>query len=83
MRVEDQADGKWVVSVRGELHLAILLERMRREGYEFQVSKPQAIVKEIDGQTLAPFEKVFIEVPRARTTPSCRRWASARANWSK
>lgn len=65
LRVEDTPDGKWVVSGRGELHLAILIERMRREGYEFQISMPQVIVKEIDGQKLMPYEKVFIEVPEA------------------
>lgn len=52
----------WVVSGRGELHLAILIERMRREGYEFQVSRPQVIVKEVNGAKMAPYEKVFIEV---------------------
>lgn len=63
LRVEDTNDGKWVVSVRGELHLAIFIERLRREGYEFQVSRPQAIVKEINGEKLIPYEKVFIEAP--------------------
>ena len=55
--------GGWVVSGRGELHLAILIERMRRGGYEFQVARPQVITKVVDGKTLAPYEKVFIEVP--------------------
>ncbi len=64
LRVEDTPDGKWLVSGRGELHLAILIERMRREGYEFQVSRPQVIIKEIDGKKMAPFERVFIEVPQ-------------------
>jgi len=63
MRVEDSSDGKWIVSVRGELHMAVFIERMRREGYEFQVSQPQTIVKEIDGRKMIPFEKVYIEVP--------------------
>lgn len=63
LRVENDAAGTWTVSGRGELHLAILIERMRREGYEFQVSRPQVINKEKDGQTLTPFERVFIEVP--------------------
>lgn len=63
LRVEDTDDGKWDVSGRGELHLAILIERMRREGYEFQVSRPQVINKEIDGQKMTPYERVFIEVP--------------------
>jgi len=64
LRVEDTTDGKWLVSGRGELHLAILIERMRREGYEFQVSRPQVILKEIDGKMLAPFERVFLESPQ-------------------
>jgi GTP-binding protein len=45
--------------------LAILIERMRREGYEFQVSRPQVIVKEIDGKKLVPFERAYIEVPES------------------
>jgi len=64
LRVEDTADGKWMVSGRGELHLAILIERMRREGYEFQVSRPQVILKEVDGKKVAPFERVFLEAPQ-------------------
>jgi GTP-binding protein len=64
LRVEDTTDGKWMVSGRGELHLAILIERMRREGYEFQVSRPQVILKDVDGKKLAPFERVFLEAPQ-------------------
>jgi len=63
LRVEDTDDGKWTVSGRGELHLAILIERMRREGYEFAVSRPQVILREINGKTMTPYEKIFIEVP--------------------
>jgi GTP-binding protein len=63
LKVEDNSDGTWTVSGRGELHLAILIERMRREGYEFQVSKPHVINKIVDGKTLTPYEKVYIEVP--------------------
>lgn len=63
LRAEDTDDGKWTVSGRGELHLAILIERMRREGYEFAVSRPQVITREINGKTMTPYEKVFIEVP--------------------
>jgi GTP-binding protein len=63
LRVEDTTDGKWMVSGRGELHLAILIERMRREGYEFQVSRPQVILKEVNGKMLAPFERLFLEAP--------------------
>ncbi len=63
LRVADSNEGKWVVSGRGELHLAILIERMRREGFEFQVSQPQVINKEINGKVLTPHEQVFVEVP--------------------
>ncbi|MBI3290593.1 translational GTPase TypA [Candidatus Microgenomates bacterium] len=56
--------GAHEVSGRGELHLAILIERLRREGYEFQVSKPQVIEKVVDGQKVTPFERVYIEVPQ-------------------
>ena len=62
LRVEDVSEG-WIVSGRGELHLAILIERMRREGYEFQVARPQVIDKKIDGRMLTPYEKVYIEAP--------------------
>ncbi|HTM68649.1 MAG TPA: translational GTPase TypA [Candidatus Binatia bacterium] len=54
---------KWVMAGRGELHLAILIEKMRREGYELQVSKPQVIFKEVDGKKLEPIEQVTVEVP--------------------
>ncbi len=54
---------KWIVSGRGELHLSILIETMRREGYELQVSRPEVIVKEIDGKTCEPFERVQIDTP--------------------
>ncbi|MDE7213455.1 MAG: translational GTPase TypA, partial [Anaeroplasmataceae bacterium] len=54
---------EWLVSGRGELHLGILIETMRREGYEFQVSRPQVIMKEIDGVTCEPYEYCVIDVP--------------------
>lgn len=63
LRVQDNVDGTWTVMGRGELHLAIFIERMRREGYEFQVSRPNVINKIVDGVKLTPFEKVYIEVP--------------------
>ncbi len=63
MKAEDGETGDWIVSGRGELHLAILIERMRREGYEFQVSRPQVIMKEVDGKKLSPHDQIFIEVP--------------------
>lgn len=57
----------WVVSGRGELHLSILIENMRREGYELQVSKPEVIVRDIDGVRCEPVERVQIDVPEEHT----------------
>jgi GTP-binding protein len=69
LRVEDAAGARdrWVVSGRGELHLAILIEKMRREGYEFQVSRPQVIFKEKDKKKLEPIERLSVEVPEQYT----------------
>lgn len=63
LRVESIDADSWIVSGRGELHLSILIENMRREGYELQVSKPQVILKEIDGKLHEPFERVVIDTP--------------------
>ncbi|WP_407271978.1 translational GTPase TypA [Radiobacillus sp. PE A8.2] len=57
----------WIVSGRGELHLSILVENMRREGYELQLSKPQVIIKEIDGVRCEPVERVQVDVPEEHT----------------
>lgn len=63
LKVEDTADpDKFKVSGRGELHLSVLIENMRREGFEMGVSRPEVIVKEIDGVKCEPFEMVTIEV---------------------
>lgn len=64
LRVEDtESTDVFKVSGRGELHLGILIETMRREGYEFQVSKPEVIFKTIDGKQCEPFENLLIDVP--------------------
>ena len=63
LKVRQQDQESWVVSGRGELHLSILIENMRREGFELQVSKPQIITKEIDGVLCEPFEDVQVDVP--------------------
>jgi len=73
LKVEDVTDPEipggvgWIVSGRGELHLAILIERMRREGFEFQVSRPQVIEHRVDGVTKVPFERLYVEVPEAHS----------------
>lgn len=64
LKIERIANSEeWIVSGRGELHLSILIENMRREGYELQVSKPKVIIREIDGVKHEPYEEVFIEAP--------------------
>ena len=63
IKVEEVDGGeRFKVSGRGELHLAILIETMRREGYELEISSPKVIFKEVDGDTLEPIEEVVIEV---------------------
>jgi GTP-binding protein len=64
LRVEDtDSPDAFVVSGRGELHLGILIENMRREGFELQVSKPEVIIRQIDGQKMEPIERLIIDVP--------------------
>ncbi|HLR03461.1 MAG TPA: translational GTPase TypA [Virgibacillus sp.] len=68
LRVEPtESPDAWIVSGRGELHLSILIENMRREGFELQLSKPQVIIKEVDGVKCEPFERVQVDVPEAYT----------------
>ena len=62
LKVEESGNESWIVSGRGELHLSILIENLRREGFELQVSKPEVIIKEIDGVKCEPYEDVQIEV---------------------
>ncbi len=64
LRIEQKQDDSMEVCGRGELHLAVLLEAMRREGYEFLISKPKVILKTIDGVESEPMENVHIEVPQ-------------------
>lgn len=59
----------WTVSGRGELHLSILIENMRREGFELQLSKPKVIIKEVDGVQCEPVERVQVDVPEEYTGP--------------
>jgi GTP-binding protein len=63
LKIDFSSTEYYKVSGRGELHIAILLEKMRREGYELQISKPQVIFKEENGEKLEPYEEVIIDVP--------------------
>jgi GTP-binding protein len=68
LKVEDTDDAdKFLVSGRGELHLSILIENMRREGYELAVSRPEVIIKEIDGQMMEPIEQLVCDLEEQST----------------
>ncbi|MDI2097344.1 translational GTPase TypA, partial [Klebsiella pneumoniae] len=63
LKVEQLEDAdKFLVSGRGELHLSVLIENMRREGYELAVSRPEVIIKEIDGQLMEPIEQLVVDI---------------------
>ena len=80
LRVEDtDSTDVFRVSGRGELHLGILIETMRREGYEFAVSKPEVIFKKVDGQTLEPYENLIIDVPQEYAGSVIEKLASRKA----
>jgi len=67
IKIDFSQTDQYTVYGRGEMHIAILLENMRREGYEVQVSQPQVILKEEEGQTLEPFEELIIDLPESLT----------------
>ncbi len=74
LRVEEtESSDKFLVSGRGELHLGILIETMRREGYEFQVSQPQVIYRQVNGQPNEPFEYLVLDVPEESVGSSIER----------
>ena len=81
LRVEETEDpDKFKVSGRGELHLSILIENMRREGYELGVSRPEVILKEIDGETCEPYEFVTLEVEEAHQGAVMEKLGSRKAD---
>jgi len=83
LRVEDTAAPDTLsVSGRGELHLSILMETMRREGYEFQVSRPRVILREENGETLEPYEEAAIEVPEELMGPVMEKMGQRRGEMS-
>jgi GTP-binding protein len=80
LRVEEtDSPDKFMVSGRGELHLGILIENMRREGYEFQVSQPQVIYREVSGQPCEPFEYLVLDVPEEAVGSCMERLGQRRA----
>jgi GTP-binding protein len=81
LRVEDTSDpDKFRVSGRGELHLSILIENMRREGYELAVSRPEVITKMVDGELHEPYETLAIDVPTEYQGPIMERLGSRRGD---
>jgi len=80
LRVEEAGSpDQFFVSGRGELHLGILIETMRREGYEFQVSQPQVIFREVNGQPCEPYELLVLDVPETSVGPCIERLGQRRA----
>jgi GTP-binding protein len=73
----------WEVQGRGELALAILVENMRREGFELTVGKPQVVTKGEDGKVKEPFEHLTIDAPRSTSARSRSSWRRARAAWTR
>ena len=74
LKVEQGSDAdKFLVSGRGELHLSVLIENMRREGYELAVSRPEVIIKEIDGQKMEPIEQLVVDVEEIHQGPVMER----------
>lgn len=67
LRFEERAGNEHVLAGRGELHLAVFLENLRREGFEFQVGKPRVITKRVDGQEMEPVEELVIDVEKAHS----------------
>ncbi len=81
LRVEQgSGDGSFIVSGRGELHLSILIERMRREGFELQVSRPQVIFKEEGGKKMEPFEEVSMECPEGMSGSAIEKMGRRKAD---
>lgn len=83
LRVQDtDSPDKFLVSGRGELHLSILIENMRREGYELAISRPRVILKTIDGQTCEPYEQLAVDVEETHQGPVMEMLGQRRAELS-
>lgn len=83
LRVSDtDSTDAFEVCGRGELHLSILIENMRRQGYEFAVSKPRVIYREIDGVKCEPIERLVVDTPQASAGAVIEKSAAAAVRWS-
>jgi len=80
LRIDFSAADRYKIYGRGEMHIAILLENMRREGYEMQISQPRVIIKEENGVKLEPFEEVIISVPEEMSGTVIKKLSSRRGN---
>jgi GTP-binding protein len=80
LKIDFSSSEYYTVYGRGELHISILLENMRREGYELQVSQPRVIIKEIDGQKHEPFEEATIDIPEAFTGTVIEKMSKRKGN---
>lgn len=78
MKCEEMGEGKFKVSGRGELQITILAENLRREGFEFSISRPEVIVKVQDGVKLEPFEHLVIDTPKTSVGRSLKDSGDAR-----
>jgi GTP-binding protein len=77
--LEGDTPDKFIVSGRGELHLSVLIENMRREGFELGVSRPEVIKKEVDGQILEPYEQVMVDIEEQHQGPIMEEFGNRRA----
>ncbi|MBP9694847.1 MAG: translational GTPase TypA [Candidatus Magasanikbacteria bacterium] len=80
LKIDFSSSEYYTVYGRGELHISILLENMRREGYELQVSQPRVIIKEIDGQKHEPFEEATVDIPEAFTGTVIEKMSKRKGN---
>ena len=83
LKIDFDSIDHYKVYGRGEMHIAILLENMRRENYELQISQPHVIIKEVDGQKLEPFEEVTISVPETMTGTVIEKLSKRKGNMTE
>jgi GTP-binding protein len=80
MRLQELGSTEFLVSGRGELHLSILIETLRREGFEMEISKPEVIIKEVNGKKMEPFEEVTVDIPEENVGVVTTEFGKRKAN---